>query len=209
MAHRPPLYLEVHELHLIKRWITVSLRASSPIWASETSLANLSSAPRSSVLARLTSLPQIGELVRRLDNGVNRSLNKTLSGGIAQLISQIRIRGTVHGPIQRRLKKKRARIIKLQPTRFLGSVTSLPSQHVLNHYNGHLSSILDVLHSYCNTLTRATFRLPHTCPSVLAFRRIQLMRTSCGKCSSLPSTVRSVFKFHNFNKRFFQREKNA
>ena len=106
LAHRPPLYLEVHELHLIKRWITVSLRASSPIWASETSLASLSSAPCSRVLARLTSLAQIGELARRLENGVNRSLNKTLSGGIAQLISQILIRGTVHGPIQRRLKKK-------------------------------------------------------------------------------------------------------
>ena len=104
MAHRPPLYLEVHELHLIKRWITVSLRASSPIWATETSLASLSSAPRSRVLARLTSLAQIGELARRQDNGLNRSLNKTLSGGIAQLISQILIRGTVHGPIQRRLK---------------------------------------------------------------------------------------------------------
>ena len=61
-----------------------SLRASSPIWASEASLARtrergaekkklLSSAPRgfaarSRVLARLVLLAQIGELARRLNN---------------------------------------------------------------------------------------------------------------------------------------------
>ena len=53
-----------------------SLRASSPIWASEASLARTrerrgASAPRSfaarsHVLARLVSLAQIGELARRL-----------------------------------------------------------------------------------------------------------------------------------------------
>ena len=53
-----------------------SLRASSPIWASETSLARTceraaklrgAEAPRRSrVLARLASLAQIGELARRL-----------------------------------------------------------------------------------------------------------------------------------------------
>ena len=63
-------------------WTKSSPRASSPIWASETSLArtreraakprgaeerSLSSAPRSHVLARLASLAQIGELARRLD----------------------------------------------------------------------------------------------------------------------------------------------
>ena len=42
-----------------------SLRASSPIWASETSLLPL--APRSRVLARLASLAQIGELACRLE----------------------------------------------------------------------------------------------------------------------------------------------
>ena len=40
-----------------------SLRASSPIWASEASLA----APRSRVVARLALLAQIGELARRLE----------------------------------------------------------------------------------------------------------------------------------------------
>ena len=51
-----------------------NLRASSPIWASEASLVSLlSSAPRSRVLARLTSLAQIGELPRRL------SLKQTLT----------------------------------------------------------------------------------------------------------------------------------
>ena len=39
-----------------------SLRASSPIWASETSLA------RTRERARLASLAQIGELARRLSN---------------------------------------------------------------------------------------------------------------------------------------------
>ena len=46
-----------------------SLRASSPIWASETSLARTrerAAKPRSRVLARLASLAQIGELARRL-----------------------------------------------------------------------------------------------------------------------------------------------
>ena len=58
-----------------------SLRASSPIWASETSLARTReraakprgslarlgpSAPRSRVLTRFASLAQIGELTRRL-----------------------------------------------------------------------------------------------------------------------------------------------
>ena len=38
----------------------ISLRASSPVWASETGLA------KTQVLARLTSLVQIGELARRL-----------------------------------------------------------------------------------------------------------------------------------------------
>ena len=59
--------------------VHVSLQASSPIWASEASLARtcergaelLSSAPRgfaarSRVLARLVSLAEIGELARRL-----------------------------------------------------------------------------------------------------------------------------------------------
>ena len=47
---------------------TSSLRASSPIWASETSLARTRerAAPCSLVLARLASLTQIGELARRL-----------------------------------------------------------------------------------------------------------------------------------------------
>ena len=48
-----------------------SLRASSPIWASEVSRKRASErrsreAPRSRILARLTSLAQIGELTRRL-----------------------------------------------------------------------------------------------------------------------------------------------
>ena len=55
-----------------------SLRASSPIWASETSLARTreraaklreAEAPRFRVLARLALLAQIGELARRLQNG--------------------------------------------------------------------------------------------------------------------------------------------
>ena len=54
---------------------TFSLRTSSPIWASEASLARTSErgaedprgfAARSRVLARLVSLAQIGELARRL-----------------------------------------------------------------------------------------------------------------------------------------------
>ena len=61
------------------RLISSSLRASSPFWASEASLARTCeraakprgaeerpSAPRSRVLARLTLLAQIGELARRL-----------------------------------------------------------------------------------------------------------------------------------------------
>ena len=51
----------------------LSLRASSPIWAREASLARTSElaakprgAPRSRVLAKLTSLAQIRELARRL-----------------------------------------------------------------------------------------------------------------------------------------------
>ena len=43
------------------RRVRLSLRASSPIWASEASLA-----PRSRVLARLALLAQTGELARRL-----------------------------------------------------------------------------------------------------------------------------------------------
>ena len=55
------------------RNVGFSLRASSPIWASDTSLARTREraakprrAPRSRVLARLTSLAQIAELARRL-----------------------------------------------------------------------------------------------------------------------------------------------
>ena len=57
------------------RLVNHSLRASSPIWASEASLARTreratkprgASAPRSRVLARLSSLAQTGELARRL-----------------------------------------------------------------------------------------------------------------------------------------------
>ena len=50
-----------------------SLRASSPIWASETSLARTlerAAKPRGRVLARLASLAQIGELARRLHTRV-------------------------------------------------------------------------------------------------------------------------------------------
>ena len=57
--------------------ITLSLRASSPIWASEVSLARTRERgaeerlrrllARSRALARLASLAQIGELARRLD----------------------------------------------------------------------------------------------------------------------------------------------
>ena len=91
------LYASIHfyndqEILLIKKvghkylHRLASLRASSPIWASEASLARtreraanqrgteerralLSSAPRSRVFARLTSLAQIGELARRLSIG--------------------------------------------------------------------------------------------------------------------------------------------
>ena len=54
----------------MKRWplleVRLSLRVSSPIWASEASLARTRFAARSRVLARLVSLTQIGELARRL-----------------------------------------------------------------------------------------------------------------------------------------------
>ena len=52
--------------------VSCSLRASSPVWASEASLARTRepaserAVPRSRVLARLTSFAQIGELARRL-----------------------------------------------------------------------------------------------------------------------------------------------
>ena len=50
--------------------LQISLRASSPIWAREASLARTgerAAKPRGArVLARLTSLTQIGELARRL-----------------------------------------------------------------------------------------------------------------------------------------------
>ena len=60
-----------------------SLRASSPIWASEANLARTceraakprgagASPPRSRVLARLTSLAQIGELARRVGQGMTK-----------------------------------------------------------------------------------------------------------------------------------------
>ena len=60
-----------------------SLRASSPTWASEASLARTceraakprgagASPPRSRVLARLTSLAQIVELARRLLQGMTK-----------------------------------------------------------------------------------------------------------------------------------------
>ena len=60
-----------------------SLRASSPIWASEASLARTceraakprraeASPPRSRVLARLTSLAQIGVLACRLGQGMTK-----------------------------------------------------------------------------------------------------------------------------------------
>ena len=51
-------------------WEFCSLRASSPIWASEASLGP-SGLCRSRVLARLALLAQIGELARRL--GILRS----------------------------------------------------------------------------------------------------------------------------------------
>ena len=60
-----------------------SVRASSPIWASEASLARTceraakprgagASAPHSRVLGRLTSLAQIEELARRLGQGMTK-----------------------------------------------------------------------------------------------------------------------------------------
>ena len=69
---RSPLFSRTaHEI------VARSLRASSPIWASEASLSRTreraakprgagEGPPRSPVLARLTSLAQIGELARRL-----------------------------------------------------------------------------------------------------------------------------------------------
>ena len=61
-----------------------SLRTSSPIWASEASLARTREraakprgAPRSRVLARLTSPTQIGELARRLQLEVLLGQNTT------------------------------------------------------------------------------------------------------------------------------------
>ena len=53
-----------------------SLRASSHIWASETSLARTRerAARASGVLARLVSLAQIGELARRLPRGSTDAL---------------------------------------------------------------------------------------------------------------------------------------
>ena len=45
-------------------WVVFSLRASSPIWASEASLAR--TRERGRVLARPVSLTQTGELARRL-----------------------------------------------------------------------------------------------------------------------------------------------
>ena len=66
----------VLQYHLALRYAVfhpLSLRASSPIWASKASLARTCEqatktqrAPRSRVLARLTLLAQIGELARRL-----------------------------------------------------------------------------------------------------------------------------------------------
>ena len=49
--------------------MVASLRASSPIWVSEVSLAPRGFAARSRVLERLASLAQIGELARRLHGG--------------------------------------------------------------------------------------------------------------------------------------------
>ena len=64
-----------------------SLRASSPIWASEASLARTRElaakargAPRSRVLARLTSLAQIGEVARRLKKSYHPELSIQLTG---------------------------------------------------------------------------------------------------------------------------------
>ena len=59
-----------------KKQVIYSLRASSPIWASEVSLenANCGFAARSRVLATLASLVQIGELARSLSHLVKNNL---------------------------------------------------------------------------------------------------------------------------------------
>ena len=73
-----------------------SLRASSPIWASEASLARTRErgaegpaprgfAARSRVLARLVSLAQIGELARRLSKEENQQLTHYTSGVDARI----------------------------------------------------------------------------------------------------------------------------
>ena len=68
----------------------VILRASSPIWVSETGLARTREraekprgAPRVRVLARLASLAQIGELARRISElaGFQYSTNQTFFAG--------------------------------------------------------------------------------------------------------------------------------
>ena len=51
-----------------KRPTISSLRASSPVWASEASLARTRERAAKRVLARLASLAQIGELARRLND---------------------------------------------------------------------------------------------------------------------------------------------
>ena len=59
-----------------------SLRASSPIWASEASFARTRERPpRSRVLARLISLTQIGELARRLVASQQERRGKEGGGG--------------------------------------------------------------------------------------------------------------------------------
>ena len=77
--------------------LQISLRASSPIWASEASLTR-TSAPRSRVLARLASLAQTGELARRL------STNHFLSLFLCRRGSQT---GESHYQIQNRRSKVR------------------------------------------------------------------------------------------------------
>ena len=67
------MYITNFEISYVNR-IADSLRASSPIWASEASLAKTrerAAKPRgpSLVLSRLASLAQIGELARRLNSG--------------------------------------------------------------------------------------------------------------------------------------------
>ena len=65
-----PTFLGKCYPQIFRRHSFGSLRASSPIWASEASLARTRErggfAARSRVLARLASLAQIGELARRL-----------------------------------------------------------------------------------------------------------------------------------------------